>query len=137
MSIDPQLKTKISLIVARSRESLLIAYQLHDQSHYNDAVSKAYYGVFHALQAALLTKNLSFSKHSGVMAAFNKEFVSKGLFPKHFSQRIARLFRDRLVGDYEYNETIGQEDCQQDLTYAKEIALAIEEYLTQEGFLNI
>lgn len=45
--------------------------------------------------------------------------------------------RDRLVGDYEYNETVGQEDCQQDLTYAKEIALAIEEYLTHEGFLDI
>lgn len=136
MSTDLELKKKIKIIIAKSRESILIANQLYQQAHYNDAASKAYYGVFHSLQAALLILGLSFSKHSGVIAAFNKEFILGGFFPKDFSQKITRLYRDRLIGDYEYEENVSREDCEQDVIAAKEITDVIQGYLKREGFLD-
>ncbi|MBI4288413.1 MAG: HEPN domain-containing protein [Chloroflexi bacterium] len=133
---DPEIKKKIGTILSRSRESMLIARHLHDEGHYNDAVSRAYYGSFHALQAVLLSRGLSFSKHSGVLAAFNREFVLSGLFAKDFSQKISRLYRDRLTGDYEYEEPLGEEQSMRDLAASEEVVGAIEGYLKKEGFVE-
>ncbi len=70
---------------------------------YDFASSRAYYAAFYAMQAILLTKDLSFSKHSGVIAAFNRQFIKTGVFPKEFSKLISRLFRERQTGDYEFD----------------------------------
>lgn len=133
---DPQVKEKIATMISRSRESLLVARLLYNDGHYNDAASKSYYAAFHALQAALLSIGLTFSKHSGVIAAFNKNFVLKGLFPKDFSQKISRLYRDRLIGDYEYDENVSQEESQQDLADVEELVRAIEAHLRRRELLD-
>ncbi len=55
---------------------------------------------YNAIEAMLLTKQLSFSKHAGVIAAFNQHFIKPGVFPKEFSKMLERLFRNRQTGDY-------------------------------------
>lgn len=42
--------------------------------HPNAAVSRAYYAMFHAAEAILLTKDMKFKKHSAVISAFNRVF---------------------------------------------------------------
>lgn len=54
---------------------------------YDDAVSRSYYAVFHAISALLFTKGLSFSSHSQTIGAFNKEFVRTDIFPKYYSKK--------------------------------------------------
>jgi uncharacterized protein (UPF0332 family) len=73
---------------------------MYDFKRYDDAVSRAYYAVFHALSAALLSKGLSFSSHGQVIGAFNREFVKTGIFPRSTSSLIQALFDDRQTGDY-------------------------------------
>jgi uncharacterized protein (UPF0332 family) len=91
----------------------------------------AYYAVFHAIQALLLTKGLAFSKHAQVKGAFNKEFVHTGIFPRNFIRIIEQLFKDRHIGDYEYGESINKEQAKKDISDSKRVIKAIAKYLTE------
>ena len=62
MRKDAELSQQLKVMMGKAKDSLEVAEQLHKQKHYNDAASKAYYAVFHSLQASLLIKGLSFSK---------------------------------------------------------------------------
>jgi len=134
--MDAELSKQLKIMMAKAKDSLDVAKQLHEQKHYNDAASKAYYAVFHSLQTILLTKGLSFSKHSAVLSAFNKEFIYSGSFAKDFYAKIIRLFKDRQIGDYEYANEIDGESSEIDVADAEMIINAIEEYLKNEGYLN-
>ena len=79
---------------------------------------------------------MSFSKHSAVLSAFNKEFIYSGVFAKDFRTKIIRLFKDRQIGDYEYTKEIDRESSETDVADTKIIINAIEEYLKNEGYLN-
>ena len=137
MRKDEELSQQLKVMMGKAKDSLEVAKQLHKQNHYNDAASKAYYAVFHSLQAASLTKGLSFSKHSAVMSAFNKEFIYGGVFAKNFYDKIVRLFHDRQIGDYEYEKYINHESSEADVGDAEAIICAIGEYLQKEGYLDV
>ena len=131
MKRDSELCKQIKIMMTKAKNSLEVARQLHEQKHYNDAASKTYYAVFHSLQAILLTKKLSFSKHSAVLSAFNKEFIYSGSFAKDFYAKIIRLFKDRQIGDYEYIKEIDRESSETDVADAEIIINAIRR--TPEG----
>ncbi|MDI6760956.1 MAG: HEPN domain-containing protein [Candidatus Brocadiaceae bacterium] len=137
MRKDAELSRKLKTIMTKGRDSLGVAKQLHKQNHFNDAASRTYYAVFHSLQAILLTKNLSFSKHSAVLSAFNKEFVHGGVFSNDFYTKIIRIFKDRQVGDYAYEMAVSRESSEADVTDAEMIINAIEKYLQREGYLSV
>lgn len=136
MKKDAELSSQLKVMMSKAKDSLQVAKELNEQKHYNDAASKAYYAVFHSLQAILLTKELSFSKHSAVMSAFNKEFIYSGGFAKDFYTKIMRLFKDRQIGDYEYTKEIDRESSETDVADTEMIINAIEEYLKNEGYLS-
>ena len=59
-----------------------------------------YYAAFYAAVAALLTKQLEYSKHSAVIAFFDKEFIRSGRLPKEYSKTLHRAFNERQQDDY-------------------------------------
>ena len=60
------------------RDSQAAARLLHSQSYYGFAASRAYYTMFYVAEALLLDHDLSFSKHSEVIAAFGQYFAKTG-----------------------------------------------------------
>ena len=136
MKRDAELSKQIKIMMAKAKDSLEVARQLHEQKHYNDAASKAYYAVFHSLQAILLTKGLTFSRHSDVLSTFNKEFIYSGVFAKNFYDKIVRLFKDRQIGDYEYEICIDRESSEADVVDGEMIINSVGEYLQKEGYLD-
>jgi len=66
--------------------------------------------LFYAVSALLLEEGHKFTKHSGVRAAFNREFVKSGRFSRADGELYNRLFRDRQKGDYvafaEFDQTL-------------------------------
>jgi uncharacterized protein (UPF0332 family) len=64
------------------------------------AVNRLYYAAFYAVSAALLERQRSFRKHSGVRAAFHREFIRTGLLDVEWGKFYDRLFEDRQEGDY-------------------------------------
>jgi uncharacterized protein (UPF0332 family) len=56
--------------------------------------------VFYAVSAALLKKGLTYKKHSGVRAAFHREFIKNGVLDIQLGKYYDQLFEDRQEADY-------------------------------------
>lgn len=70
----------------QAEESLQSAGLLFDNERYRPAVNRAYYAMFYAVLALLVTKNNSISKHAGVISLFDREYVKTGIFDKSLSK---------------------------------------------------
>ena len=130
-----ELKEQIQSIVTKAKRSIKAAKRLIGDEDYDFASSRLYYAVYYAMEAVLLTKNLTSSKHTGIISQFNQFFVKEGIFPKNFSKIISRLFRERQVGDYGFYIDITEEEILEDVKSTENFLGKIKKYLKQEGFL--
>lgn len=124
-----QLKIQLKAIIRKANRALRVADEHYQRNDYDFASSKAYYAVFYLMEAILLTKNLTFSKHSAVISAFNRYFIKEGIFPKEFGKMIGNLFRERQIGDYGYVNSPSKAEAEKDLEDAEEISKAIKFFL--------
>lgn len=108
----------------RAYSSLQSAKVLRDVSLLDDSASRAYYAVFHAASALLLSKGLTFNSHAGVMRAINLEFVRTGELDRSFGQELNWLAELRQVGDY-------GEICHMDRASAERAIEQAEAFLDQ------
>ena len=97
-------KKEIADLLAKAQRSIKAAERLLRDGDYDFAVSRAYYGMFYVAQAMLLTRDLRRSKHSGVIAAFQEQFVKPGDVPDRFFHLLRDGFEDRAEGDYGFAE---------------------------------
>lgn len=77
--MDKEIKALIGKKLERADEDLKVAESLKAQGAYRQSISRAYYAVFAAASAALLTQNVRRKKHSGVESAFNQYITNPGL----------------------------------------------------------
>ena len=97
----------------------------------DDAASRAYYAVFHAVSALHLAKGNTFSSHAQLIGRFNKDFVRTGRLPAEFTKIVTRLFQDRQLGEYAL-DLISLELAAQDIDDARRIIAAIDDQLTNQ-----
>jgi uncharacterized protein (UPF0332 family) len=81
------------------------------------------------MEAALLSRGMTFSKHTALIGAFRKYFLKSGLMPAKLSEAIGRLFEDRSKSDYLFIETISTARAKKDLHLAGQVVCAIERFL--------
>jgi len=124
-----ELTDQLKRMMEKSQRTLKAAKDLLEHNDFESASSRAYYSVFYMLEALLLTKNLSFSKHSAVISAFSKHFVKESVFPADFAKKIKTLRKDRETSDYDYIVSINKEKAKKDIDNAEEIIKKIEIYL--------
>ncbi len=129
------LKEQIKAIIKKAKRSIKAAKGLIEDEDYDFASSRLYYAVFYAMEAVLLTRDISSSKHTGVIGQFNQFYIKEGIFPKDFSKIISRLFRERQVGDYGFYIDISEEEILTDVKSAELFLKKIKEYLKEEGYL--
>ncbi|MBU0512470.1 MAG: HEPN domain-containing protein [Chloroflexi bacterium] len=131
---DPTWK-EVALYIENAHESLSVAKLNLDNDFYAAAINRAYYAIFYAANALLVTKNLSRSKHTGVLAAFRQHFVKTGLVSPELSEIYGQVMDDRHEGDYELITATSQEDAAIDLQQAHRFVDAVEAWLTKESWL--
>lgn len=136
MSDDNSLAAKLQVMLARAEEDLGLSHEIIDGGHHRVGVSRAYYAAFYAMEAALLSMDITRSKHNGVISAFNRHFVSTGLLPSHFGALISDLFRYRNIADYEFESRISEAEARSRIQAASQIVAAIAAYLVREGFID-
>ena len=100
---------EIESLIQRALKYLRSAEILLKERDYESSVSRAYYAMFYSAQAVLLTKNLSFSSHKGVISSFGEHFIKTGIFQKEMGRELNRAFEKRQIGDYEYKFVISKE----------------------------
>ena len=68
--------------LASAHEKLQSAKVLLDAQLYKDSVGRSYYAIFSAIRAVLAIKQVDFSKHAGVIAYFQTEYIKTEVFDK-------------------------------------------------------
>jgi len=120
---------EIEALLKKALDSIKGARLLFDYDLYGFAVSRAYYAMFYLVSAVLLTKDMNFSKHQAVVAAFGQHFVKTGIFKHKFHQYLVEAFEQRQIGDYEPMEEITKETAQKSIDRAEEFLVAVRVYL--------
>jgi uncharacterized protein (UPF0332 family) len=84
---------EIKTLIERAERYLKSAELLVNDGDFESAVSRTYYAMFYTVQALLLTKNLSFSSHKGVITMFGEHFIKTGVFQKIWVEKLIGLLR--------------------------------------------
>lgn len=97
--------------------------------------NRAYYSLFYAVLALFLKANVDIktSKHSGVIAIFDKEFIRTGKIDKHFSVIIHKLFNLRQKGDYKELVVLSIEEAEEYVKLAGEFLTGIKDFITRSA----
>ena len=110
---------------SKAEESLASAERESHAGSLTFAVNRLYYTAFYAVSAVLLHKGQSFTKHTGVRAAFHGQLVKPGLVGVRWGKLYDRLFEDRQEGDYIALVSFDREYVQEVLSEVQEFLPAI------------
>ncbi|WP_258082997.1 HEPN domain-containing protein [Thermococcus thermotolerans] len=123
-------------MLKKAQESLEAAKTLLERGFYGFALSRAYYTMFYCTEAILLTKGISVSKHSTLIALFGKEFIKTGEVPHKFFTHLRTAFNLRQTADYSFVVGITEEEARENIRRAKEFLEFTRTYLSSKGFLE-
>ena len=115
----------------KAHGKLVVARELLNRSHLDDAVSRAYYAAFHAAQAALLTEGQRGESHRGVVTLFGLLLVKTGKFEKKWGKFLANLKDDRETGDYDALSYIDEQTARRAVQEAEEFVTAVDRYISK------
>lgn len=87
--------------------------------------------MFYAVLALLITIDKGSSKHRGVIALFDENFIKPNILPKELGRMLHRAFDMRQVGDYRDLLVFTREQAMKVFESAVEFVKAIEEKIAQ------
>ena len=122
-------------LLERAGKYLQSAKLLLDAGDYESSVSRTYYAMFFAAEAALLSKNISSSSHKGVISGFGLHFIKTGIFPREMGRELNRAFGKRQIGDYEFQLLILRGEAEEMLQSGNQFVENVRQYLTKNGFV--
>lgn len=124
-------ENEIQQLIKRAELRLKAAEYLHENNFYEDAVSRAYYSMYFAATALLLTKNITVKTHKGLISKFGMEFVNKEVVEGYYGRalRIAEELREE--SEYSISREIPADESKSVLedaeNFLKRIKKVIEE----------
>jgi uncharacterized protein (UPF0332 family) len=96
---------------------------------FENAANRSYYCIFNTMRAVLALDRFDSKKHSGVISAFNKDYIGTGIFPKEFSRIIKSAFEIRNESDYNDFYIVSKEKVAAQVENAKTFLDAVEKYV--------
>ena len=114
-----------------AKERLHSSKVLLDDGSYKDSIGRSYYAMFTSVRALLAMEGQDFSKHAGVIAYFQKEFVKTEKIEKKYSKYISQAFQIRNNTDYADFFVVSAQDAKKQYEKAKEFLEVIEKYLDE------
>jgi uncharacterized protein (UPF0332 family) len=123
--------------IQQAHDSLREAEILLREEAWRGSINRAYYAMFYAIMALAVVRGFSTSKHTGIIAFFNREFVKKEIFPKELSKKLHLAFERRLTQDYGELAIIDRSLAETTLSDAFEFVDAIETYLINSVYSQL
>ncbi len=113
----------------QAKENLEEAEALFEINKFKGASNRAYYSIFHSIKAILALEQTDFKKHSSIIAYFNKEYISKNIFPRELGKNVseARFFREK--SDYVDFYVVSKSDCKKQIKTAKHMIKYAEDFI--------
>jgi len=98
-----------------------------------DAVSRAYYAMFHAATAMLLAEDMSFESHGETIGAFGRFFAKPGRVDRKFHRDLIDAEDFREIADYVRDAPISLEKVSNTIGRATEFLAMAETFLEGAG----
>ena len=129
-----EIGTKKDLVLYRietAKEDLKSAKILRDADSYKGANNRAYYAIYHAINAIHGMKGVAYKRHKDAIANFNKEFVKTEIFPREMGRKIAGVEEIRHASDYDDFYIATVEEVNEQIAIAEEFIQMVEDYCNQ------
>lgn len=117
------------------QEALEDARIMYEAGRYKNALNRAYYSIFHGMRAVNALDGYDSSKHSGVIAHFNQNYVKEGIFSKEASKLIKLAAEKRESADYLDFFVASKEEAEAQIKRAETFGEWIEFYLKGKDVL--
>ena len=114
-----------------AEEDLAAAKTLLNAGQYKASVNRSCYALFHCLRAVTALEAFDSSKHSGIIAFFNRTYVKEGVFDKELSKFIDSSFRLREKADYQDFVIISKEQAVEQFEKAGRAIEILRPYLLE------
>lgn len=122
----------ISYRMERSHESLRAAEIMLENDMLTFSMNRIYYAMFYAVQAVLVLRGVSFSKHGQVKAYFNREMVKTSILPIEMGRLYNKAFEYRQKFDYIDFSAPDRNMVSEYLEKARGFILNIQNYVQRE-----
>jgi uncharacterized protein (UPF0332 family) len=123
--------TKEDLVIYRlesAKEDLRAAKAMCDVPSYKAANNRAYYAIFHAVNAIHALNGKAYKRHKDAIANFNKDYISTGIFPKELGKKIVGAEEIRHASDYDDFYIATEKEAKQQIAIAEEFVEMAEAY---------
>lgn len=126
---EEQKRDMTNMRLQQAHESLHEAKILMSQNSLRGVINRAYYAMFYAVMALTVLDQVSVSKHSGIIAFFDRDYVKKGVFEKKYSRILHLAFERRQVYDYGELLEIDHQIAEETISDAADFVNRIEDYV--------
>jgi uncharacterized protein (UPF0332 family) len=126
--------SRIRRLMRLADQALVTAQTNLDSEDYRAAANRAYYAIFYAASAVLLTLGIERRRHSGVISAFREHFVRPGIIETEYSGIYGESLVVREDADYAVEITVGPDTVEPGLRHARRFVQRMHEHLDRGGF---
>lgn len=101
---NQEIGTRRDLVLYRletARNDLKSARALFSIEDYKGANNRAYYSIFHAINAVHAVSGKAYKRHKDAVANFNKDYVKTSVFPREMGRKIGQAEEIRNASDYD------------------------------------
>ena len=95
---------------------------------YKGANNRAYYAIFHAINAIHALSGKAYKRHKDAIGNFNKDYVKAGIFPRETGRKIGEAEEIRHASDYDDFYIASREECERQVAVADEFIQLAEKY---------
>ena len=122
-------KDLVSYRIETAKSDLKSAKILLNAGEYKGANNRAYYAIFHAINAVHALDGRAFKRHKDAIANFNKDYVKTEIFPREVGRKIGEAEEIRHASDYDDFYIATREEAEEQIQTAKELVSRVEEYV--------
>ncbi len=115
-----------------AKSNLKSARILFEAKEYKSANNRAYYAVFHAINAIHALNGKAYKRHKDAVSNFNKDYVKTEIFPREMGRRIGEAEEIRHASDYDDFYMAGREETKRQIETADEFIGMAERYCMQQ-----
>jgi uncharacterized protein (UPF0332 family) len=110
---------KVVRILNEARQALSDAEFNYEGGRYHVVSNRAYYAVFHCIQALLQSEGIFVKTHQGAQQKFHQLFIKTGKLPMEAGEIPAYLSELRNLSDYDYGTAISADQAEQAIRQSK------------------
>ena len=126
-----EIGTRKDLVLYRiqtAKSDLNSARILFNAGEYKGANNRAYYAIFHAINAVHALNGNAFKRHKDAIANFNKSYVKTEVFSRKIGRKINEAEEIRHASDYDDFYIASQEESERQISVANEFIQLVEKY---------